>query len=138
MFCPNCGAEFRPGFTTCNECQVPLTNEPPAARTTSWDAEEDTSTLVTVFRTGDPGTLALAQSLLENAGIQCAVKGDRSQDLFGGGRIGTHFNVVTGPAEILVLQSDVAAAEELLADLDEPPVDGPSDEPPGDDAPRNS
>ncbi len=29
MFCPNCGAEFRPGFIECNDCLVPLVEEPP-------------------------------------------------------------------------------------------------------------
>ncbi len=29
MFCPNCGADFRSGFSECNDCLVPLVEEPP-------------------------------------------------------------------------------------------------------------
>lgn len=28
MFCPTCGAEFKPGFAECNECFVPLVDQP--------------------------------------------------------------------------------------------------------------
>jgi len=28
MICPNCGAEYRPGFTTCADCEVPLVAAP--------------------------------------------------------------------------------------------------------------
>ena len=27
--CPKCGAEYRPGFTTCADCGVPLVDQPP-------------------------------------------------------------------------------------------------------------
>ena len=29
MFCPQCNAEYRPGFTRCADCEVDLVNEPP-------------------------------------------------------------------------------------------------------------
>jgi hypothetical protein len=29
MFCPQCNAEYRPGFTRCADCDVDLVNEPP-------------------------------------------------------------------------------------------------------------
>jgi hypothetical protein len=29
MFCPECNAEYRPGFTRCTDCGVDLVNEPP-------------------------------------------------------------------------------------------------------------
>ncbi len=29
MFCPSCGAEFRPSFVECNDCLVPLIDQPP-------------------------------------------------------------------------------------------------------------
>lgn len=35
MFCPNCGAEFEPGFTECNECQVSLVDQPPGTTETT-------------------------------------------------------------------------------------------------------
>ncbi len=30
MFCPNCGIEYRPGFTHCNDCDVDLVEKLPA------------------------------------------------------------------------------------------------------------
>lgn len=34
LWCPECGAQYRPGFTECNDCRVPLSAErpPPRAR----------------------------------------------------------------------------------------------------------
>jgi hypothetical protein len=29
MFCPNCGAEYRPGFTRCDDCDVELVEAAP-------------------------------------------------------------------------------------------------------------
>ena len=29
MFCPKCGAEYRPGFTECADCFIPLVAKPP-------------------------------------------------------------------------------------------------------------
>ena len=41
MYCPLCGAEYRPGFTVCSDCQVALVPDPPGA--TSANASNDTS-----------------------------------------------------------------------------------------------
>ena len=32
MFCPNCRCEYRPGFTECADCRVPLVDELPVKR----------------------------------------------------------------------------------------------------------
>jgi hypothetical protein len=29
MWCPKCGAEYRPGFTACADCRLPLVDQPP-------------------------------------------------------------------------------------------------------------
>ena len=72
---------------------------------------------VTVLETGDPGLLAVAKSLLEGAGIPYFAKGEALQNLFGAGTFGTGFNVVTGPVELQVAESDAAQAHALLIDL---------------------
>jgi hypothetical protein len=41
MYCPLCGAEYRPGFTVCSDCQVALVPDPP--RAASATASSDTS-----------------------------------------------------------------------------------------------
>ena len=35
MYCPLCGAEYRPGFTVCSDCQVDLVPDPPRAASAS-------------------------------------------------------------------------------------------------------
>ena len=41
MYCPLCGAEYRPGFTVCSDCQLALVPDPP--RASSATASNDTS-----------------------------------------------------------------------------------------------
>jgi hypothetical protein len=45
MFCPNCAAEYRPGYTSCADCRVFLVNERPGAhqlaRLQRTDADRD-------------------------------------------------------------------------------------------------
>ena len=62
----------------------------------------------TVLSTADPGLLAVAQSLLEAAGIEFVTKGDSTS------RIVPPFQ---GWVELQVAADDAAAARELLADL---------------------
>lgn len=73
--------------------------------------------LVSVLKTGELGLLLVAKSLLDDAGIEYYAKGEDVQDLFGAGRLGTGFNILTGPAEILVREEDAPDAVELLKDL---------------------
>ena len=44
MYCPQCGAEYRPGFTRCADCEVPLVAAKPPA--------PEPLALTTVFSTG--------------------------------------------------------------------------------------
>lgn len=75
--------------------------------------------LVTVYETGNLGAVAVAKSLLESVGIKYLVKGEGIQDLFGIGRIGSMYNMVTGPIQIQVLKGNAEDARELLADLED-------------------
>jgi hypothetical protein len=110
MYCPECGSEYREGFFECADCQVRLTAEPPAK-----EPHPDLD-LVTVLAEEDPGRLALAESLLMDADIPYAKKGDQVQDLFGGGRIG--FNPIVGPVLLQVAQEHAEEARALLDDLE--------------------
>ncbi len=77
------------------------------------------SDIVTVYETGNAALIAMAKSLLDGAGIRYIVKGENLQNLFGGGVIGTGYNLVVGPAQIQVQREDQAAALKLLAELEE-------------------
>jgi hypothetical protein len=72
MYCPQCGTEYREGFTECSDCHIPLLpgNTPPES--SSFDPNLD---LVVVLETNDPIQLALAKGLLEEAGIPLFVLG---------------------------------------------------------------
>jgi hypothetical protein len=78
--------------------------------------EEDP--LTTVFRTGDPGQIAFIKSLLEDAEIPYSVKSEGVQDLFGIGRLGAGYNMITGPVEIQVRASFLKEAQELLGEME--------------------
>lgn len=73
MYCPQCGTEYREGFTECADCRVPLLDgTPPAEPPSSFDPNLD---LVVVLETTDAMQLALAKGSLEDAGIPFFVLG---------------------------------------------------------------
>ncbi len=78
----------------------------------------DKERLVTVFKSGHEGLIALVKSLLDEAEIKYLVKNEGVQDLFGLGVVGTGFNPVTGPVQIQVLPEDVQTAKEILKDVE--------------------
>lgn len=80
--------------------------------TTRYESDEP----VTVLETSDPALLAVAKSLLEEAGIGFFAKGEAIQDLFGAGRLGG-FNLITGPVELQVSADDAAEAGSVLLEL---------------------
>jgi len=72
---------------------------------------EDDQRLVTVLTVGDEGQIALASSILEEAGIPYFEKGGVSR------RLGIYlFNASARFVQIQVRSADVAAARKLLAD----------------------
>lgn len=113
MFCPNCGAEYREGFTVYSACNVPLVNETPRGK------EPEFLKFVTVYETGDPGFIAFAKSIFQSEGIRYYFKGEGIQDLFAGGRLGTGFNPAIGPVQIQVDEKDVEKAKDLLTQIEQ-------------------
>lgn len=109
MICPECGSEYREGFTHCNDCDVdliePLEEEPDAQLTKVWSGT-------------NPAILPLVESLLDEAQIEFMKKGDAIQDLFAGGRL-LGLNQVVGPVEFWVRSEFAEQATELLAGVDE-------------------
>jgi len=79
--------------------------------------------LVTVFATGNHGVIALAKSMLDDAGIEYYAKNERTEDLIGFGVIGTGYNPVIGPIELQVLEENAEEAMKLLKDLSEGQVE---------------
>ena len=71
--------------------------------------------MVTVKIINEPAEMMFVKSLLESAGIQYFVKNEASQNLFGVGQVGTGYNVMVGPMEVQVPESQAAEAIALLA-----------------------
>jgi hypothetical protein len=69
MFCPDCGGEYRSGFTTCADCGVALVAEPPME-----GEHGDTGPLAALEVTGDPELLAELTGRLERAEVPYVVQ----------------------------------------------------------------
>lgn len=105
MICPECGSEYREGFTHCSDCDVDLV-EP--------EAPEPDVNLVRVYEGGNPAVLPIVESLLRDAGIEFMTKGESVQALQGA--IGSPFVV---PVEFWVRSDHAEQARELLAGIDQ-------------------
>ena len=134
MICPVCGAEYRPGFTRCYDCEVPLVDTLPQPEPEPTARPERHSVRlvdpVSVFRCADPGTVAVAESILRSADVPFVAINEAAQDLVGLGRFPAGFNIVLGPIEVLVSRSDAHDARLIVRDLstcaaDEAGEDGP-------------
>ena len=111
MWCPECGGEYREGFSQCADCDVALVESLPAEPEPHPEVK-----LVTVLETGDPAELAFAESVLIDADIPYTKKGESLQDLFVLGRLGLGFNPLTGPVLLQVPEEHAEAAAQLLAE----------------------
>jgi hypothetical protein len=69
MYCPQCGVEYRDGFTRCADCQVALVAVLPP-ETAAPQTEP-----VMVFQSADRFAIALAKGSLEDSGIPFWLQG---------------------------------------------------------------
>jgi hypothetical protein len=83
--------------------------------------DENKEKLVTVYKTGHHGIIAVIKSILDEAGIKYFAKGEGVQDLIGVGVFGMGYNTLTGPVEIQVLEEEAEYAKELLAGIEDAP-----------------
>jgi hypothetical protein len=119
VICPQCGAEYRDGFTRCADCDVDLVAPPPPEP----PDERGKIELVKIYEAGNPALLPIVESLLEDGGIDFSTTSENLQDLFAGGRIGGGFNIAIGPVMFYVRREDEADALAILATLrEEPPT----------------
>lgn len=64
MFCPECKAEYRPGFTRCSDCDVDLVRSLPQQI-----PAESPDTPVAVWSGDDPVAFGVAIAALKNEGV---------------------------------------------------------------------
>ncbi|MDY6915087.1 MAG: DUF2007 domain-containing protein [Candidatus Cloacimonadota bacterium] len=105
MICLKCGKIYKDSVKRCPDCDIPLFDENKKTR------------LVTVLQTGDPGTIAIAKSILDEANIPYYIANEHIQDLIGIGRFGYGFNPLSGPTRIKVGEEDAEVAQKLLDKL---------------------
>ena len=73
MYCPECGVQYRDGFTECSDSQVALLSG--TGGPNSPDPFDPNLELVVVLETSDRIELAMAKGLTEDAGIPLFVLG---------------------------------------------------------------
>jgi hypothetical protein len=126
VICPNCRAEYRPGFTRCSDCDVPLVEslpepdpEPAPASHPQVDLSREPLELVSVFRSVDPGRIALAKSVLRSADVPFLMHNELA---LSAGGVSPFFMpagpMLLGPIRILVRRDDADDARLLVRDLE--------------------
>ena len=113
MFCPDCGAEYRPEINECAECRVSLVPSLPVEDGPTPDAK-----IVPVFRTTDAMMLPVVTSLIESAGIEYFVQGEEALSLIPVGAAGSAVSRASLGAIVHVHEEDAASVREILADAD--------------------
>jgi hypothetical protein len=114
--CPKCGTRYKWYEDDCPSCHVALIEERPA--------DDRALSLVTVFRTADPGAIPLAELALEGEGIEYQVRNQPRDSLLQA--LGSQPSSV-GPIEIVVYADVADVARELLSDLEHPTDGAPLD-----------
>jgi len=123
LYCPECNAEYRPGFETCSDCDIPLVKGIPPEIVNDSNKPVVKEKLVTVYSTSNPALIAMVKSLLNSYQIIYCTAGENVQNLFGLGILGTGYNVVTGAVRIMVSEEKAEFARDLLKDIEASKVD---------------
>jgi hypothetical protein len=75
MFCPQCNAEYRPGFTRCSDCDVDLVQDPShfalAAKSPAAPGDPNEDPYCSFWKGQDARVHAELCEVLEQAGIPC-------------------------------------------------------------------
>jgi hypothetical protein len=107
MYCPLCGAEYRPGFTVCSDCQVDLVPDPPraASASVSIDDTADEKSFALVWSGNDSRLHAEICEALDRQKIPARTLGNEDH----------LFNLATRPAfEVYVPADLVNSAREAI------------------------
>src|SRR5579863_6354153 len=108
LICPSCRSEYRPGFTTCADCQVALTEAPaeglgPDPSAPPGDAEP----LVTIATFDNPTKASILASKLEAEGIESEISDAETVAM------DPLWAAAVGGVKVLVRQSDAERGREL-------------------------
>ena len=104
MFCPQCKAEYKPGFTHCATCDVDLVSALP-------QEPEPVPTYVAydeILGTHNPADIALIKSFLDGEGLTYYFHGEHF----------IYMRPMADPARLMVRTDQAETARELLSGLD--------------------
>lgn len=109
MFCPNCKAEYREGFTSCSDCHVTLVKELPEEleeRKQEIDNQEfiDYKPVLSTHNTGD---IMVIKSILDKEYINYYFKGENFNSL----------RPAAQPAILMVQDKQIKEVQGLLKDF---------------------
>lgn len=104
MFCPNCGAQYRDGFSRCADCGADLVSGKPP------EPGEDVRyvEMVEVFSTYNPGDIAVIKSVLDGESIHYYFQGENTNMLIGAGAY----------ARLLVAEDQVDRVRDILKEME--------------------
>jgi len=106
MFCPQCGEEYRPGFTHCSDCDVDLVEQLPVEQKEPPNDQLDNSKLVPVLSTRNMPDVINIKQKLDMDGIEYLMQGEDMMYI-------DRFD----PVVLCVKEEDVQHVKELLKDL---------------------
>ncbi|MCE5199311.1 MAG: DUF2007 domain-containing protein [Armatimonadota bacterium] len=107
-YCPECRYEYRPGFTTCPDCNVELVDELPKEEFLG--SEETRMNLVTVETFLSKTQANMAKMLLESCGIPTCVTNSHTV------QTDIHTVFADGGLRLKVREQDAAEAARILAE----------------------
>lgn len=118
MFCPECGVEYRKGFSQCSDCQVALVEslpvEPePDHSGQGWETIE--------YSTYSAGQVPVLKSVLEAEGIEYFLSDENIDTLYGS------LPLLRAP-RLMVRQEQADQVRQIIARLDEGALEKSFDE----------
>lgn len=109
MWCPKCGAEYRPGFTACADCGVRLVDRPPGQADQAGGSPDPNRRFVELARV----------SALEAPVVVSRLRAGGAGTANLGAEPIYRSLAFTEGVPILVAEDELALANEILTELDE-------------------
>ena len=106
MFCPNCKAEYREGFTHCSDCDVDLV--PSLSESGKKEGGNDDVTFIPILSTFNLGDIAILKSILNDQGIEYFLQGENT----------AHIRGYMDPTILMVRNDQAESIKELLKNFD--------------------
>ena len=101
MFCPQCRAEYREGFSICADCNIDLVDELPA------EPQPQFVEFKEILGTYNPADVAFIKSLLDSEGLDYFFKGETFM----------HVRPLADPVRLMVAVDQVEEAMTLLENV---------------------